>query len=141
MDSDSKPGFIERLTSLLLREPEDREQLLDILHSAYERNLMDADALTIIEGALAASETRVTDVMIPRAQMDVIDIDDPLDDAAVRCFHDVARVVGVKTVAEFVDRPEVLARLQAIGIDYAQGFLLHKPEPLGQLLRLGQAAT
>ena len=80
MDSDSKPSFIERLTSLLLREPEDREQLLEILHSAYERNLMDADALTIIEGALQASETRVTDVMIPRAQMDAIDIDDPLDE-------------------------------------------------------------
>ena len=80
MDSDSKPSFIERLTSLLLREPEDREQLLEILHSAYERNLMDADALTIIEGALAASDTRVSDVMIPRAQMDAIDVDDPMDE-------------------------------------------------------------
>jgi magnesium and cobalt transporter len=80
MDSDSKPNFIERLTSLLLRKPEDREQLLGILHSAHERNLMDADALTIIEGALAAADTRVTDVMIPRAQMDVIDIDDPLSE-------------------------------------------------------------
>ena len=80
MDSDSKPGFIERLTSLLLREPEDREQLMQTLRAAYERNLMDADALTIIEGALSASETRVTDVMIPRAQMDVIDINDSLND-------------------------------------------------------------
>ncbi len=76
----SRPGFLERLSHFLLREPEDREQLIEILHSAYERNLMDADALTIIEGALAASETRVTDVMIPRAQMDVIDIDHPLDE-------------------------------------------------------------
>ena len=73
-----KPNFFERLSSLLLGEPEDREQLLQFLHSAYEKNLMDADALTIIEGALAASDTRVTDVMIPRAQMDVIDVDDPL---------------------------------------------------------------
>lgn len=81
MDSTpSRPGFLERLSHLLLREPEDRQQLLEILHSAYERNLMDGDALTIIEGALAASETRVTDVMIPRAQMDVIDIEDPLDE-------------------------------------------------------------
>jgi magnesium and cobalt transporter len=79
MDSDSKPGFIERLTSVLLRKPEDREQLIQILHTAYERNLMDADALTIIEGALQTSETRVADVMVPRTQMDVIDIDDPLD--------------------------------------------------------------
>ncbi|GHT90194.1 cation transporter [Betaproteobacteria bacterium] len=51
-----------------------------LLHSAYERNLMDADALSIIEGALAASETRVTDVLVPRAQMDVIDINTPLDE-------------------------------------------------------------
>lgn len=80
MDSPSRPSFIERLTSLLLREPEDREQLLEILHSAHERNLMDGDALTIIEGALAASDTRVTDVMIPRAQMYVIDVDDPMDE-------------------------------------------------------------
>ena len=80
MDPDSKPSFIERLTSLLLREPEDREQLLEILHSAYERNLMDADALTIIEGALAAADTRVIDIMVPRIQMDVIDIDEPLEE-------------------------------------------------------------
>ena len=78
--SSQKPGFFERLSSLLLREPEDREQLMQLLHSAYERNLMDADALTIIEGALATSETRVTDVMVPRAQMDVVDVDDPIDD-------------------------------------------------------------
>ena len=80
MDSPSRPRIFERLSSLLLRKPDDREQLLEILHAGYERNLMDADALTIIEGALAASDTRVTDVMITRAQMDVIDIDDPMSE-------------------------------------------------------------
>ncbi|MDQ1835441.1 PAS domain-containing protein [Massilia scottii] len=60
-------------------------------------------------------------------------IDDPLDAAAVRCFVDVARVVGGKTVAEFVDRAEVLAYVSEIGIDYAQGFLLHRPEPIENL--------
>ena len=73
-----RPGFLERLSSLLLREPEDREQLLQLLYSAYARNLMDADALAIIEGALAASETRVADVLVPRAQMDVVDVGDSL---------------------------------------------------------------
>ena len=68
------------MSHLLLREPEDREQLLETLHSAYERNLMDADALTIIEGALAAADTRVIDIMVPRIQMDVIDIDEPLEE-------------------------------------------------------------
>ena len=67
-------------------------------------------------------------------------IDDPLDDAAVRCFVDVARVVGVKTVAEFVDRPEVLERVREIGIDFAQGYLLHRPEPLETVLGLAPAS-
>ncbi len=60
-------------------------------------------------------------------------LDNGLDDAAVRCFVDVARVLGVPTVAEFVDRPELLQRVREIGIDYAQGFLLHRPEPLRNL--------
>ena len=67
-------------------------------------------------------------------------IDDPLDDAAVRCFVDVARVVGVKTVAEFVDRPEILERVRHIGIDFAQGFLLHRPEPIEAVLGLASPA-
>jgi EAL domain-containing protein (putative c-di-GMP-specific phosphodiesterase class I) len=67
-------------------------------------------------------------------------VDDPLDEAAVRCFAEVARVVGVKTVAEFVDRPEVLAKLRSMGIDYAQGFLLHRPAPLNDLLASEVAA-
>jgi diguanylate cyclase (GGDEF)-like protein/PAS domain S-box-containing protein len=57
-------------------------------------------------------------------------LDDPLDDVAVRFFIEVARVLNLKTVAEFVDKPEVLARIKELGIDYAQGFLLHKPEPI-----------
>ena len=65
-------------------------------------------------------------------------MDDPLDDAAVRCFVDVARVVGVKTVAEFVDRAEVLQRVRELGVDFAQGYLLHKPEPID--VALGQLA-
>jgi magnesium and cobalt transporter len=66
--------FLERLSTMLLREPEDREQLLELLHSAYEHNLMDSDALSMIEGVLQVSEMQVRDVMIPRSQMDVIDI-------------------------------------------------------------------
>ncbi|MDB5817425.1 MAG: bifunctional diguanylate cyclase/phosphodiesterase [Rhizobacter sp.] len=66
-------------------------------------------------------------------------IEDPLDDVAVRCFIDVARVIGVKTVAEFVDRPEVLARMKELGVDYAQGFLLHRPEPIEALLGVARA--
>jgi len=76
-DPSHKPGLVDRLSALLLREPEDREQLIELLHSAYERHLIDSDALSIIEGALAMSEMAVRDVMVPRAQMDMIDIADP----------------------------------------------------------------
>ena len=75
-----KPRLLERLSALLLREPEDREQLVELLHSAYERQLLDADALSIIEGALQVSEMTARDILIPRAQMDVIKItDDPTE--------------------------------------------------------------
>ena len=79
MDPD-KPSFFERISSLLLREPEDRERLMRLLHSAHERKLLDADALSITEGALAASEVSVHDVMVPRAMIEFIDIDAPLEE-------------------------------------------------------------
>jgi magnesium and cobalt transporter len=70
----TKPSLLERLSTLLLREPEDREQLIALLHSAFDRNLLDADALSMMEGVLQVSERQVREIMIPRAQMDVIDI-------------------------------------------------------------------
>lgn len=76
-ESENKPSLLERLSHFLLREPEDREQLVALLHSAYEHNLMDADSLAMIEGVLQVSEMQVRDIMIPRSQMDVIDITDP----------------------------------------------------------------
>lgn len=68
-------------------------------------------------------------------------VDDPLDAAAVRCFADVAKVMGLKTVAEFVDKPSVLARLQEMDVDYAQGYLLHEPAPIGELIESAPAVA
>ena len=75
-DSSHKPSLLERISHWLMREPEDREQLIELLHGAYENSLMDADALAMIEGVLQVSEMRVGEIMIPRAQMDVVDIND-----------------------------------------------------------------
>ena len=72
-----KPSLLERLSHFLLREPEDREQLVELLHGAYENSLMDSDSLAMIEGVLQVSEMQVRDIMIPRSQMDVIDITHP----------------------------------------------------------------
>ncbi len=75
-DEIHKPTLLERLGALLMREPEDREQLIELLQRSYERNLLDADALAMIEGVMQVSEMQARDIMIPRAQMDVIDIGD-----------------------------------------------------------------
>ena len=79
MNDPSRPSLLERLSSLLMREPGDREQLVHLLRSAYSRNLLDADALSIIEGALTVSEMQVRDIMVPRAQVDFIDINEPVE--------------------------------------------------------------
>ena len=71
-----KPSLLERLGALLLREPEDREQLIELLRSAHERQIVDGDVLAMVEGALQMSELQARDIMVPRAQMDVIDIND-----------------------------------------------------------------
>jgi magnesium and cobalt transporter len=75
-DKQDRPTLLERLSAFLTREPEDREELLDLLHGAFERKLLDADALSMIEGVLQVSEMTVRDIMIPRAQMDVVSIED-----------------------------------------------------------------
>ena len=72
-------SFFERLAGLFEAEPETQEQLLEILHSARERHLLDDDALSIIEGALQISNLRARDIMVPRAQMDGINIEDEPD--------------------------------------------------------------
>jgi magnesium and cobalt transporter len=76
MDPHPKPSLLERIGAILMREPEDRNQLLELLQSSYERNLMDADALAMIEGVLQVSELHARDIMVPRSQMDVVDIHD-----------------------------------------------------------------
>jgi len=79
MDESNKPSLLERLSALLTRGPEDREHLLKQLHSAFERNLLDGDALSMIEGALQVSDMQVRDIMVPRSQMDMIDVNEPPD--------------------------------------------------------------
>lgn len=83
MDSlPAKPSLLERLSAYLSREPEDREELLEQLRSACDRSLIDPDALSIIEGALQMSDMKVREVMVPRAQMDVLHLDDPIEKIA-----------------------------------------------------------
>lgn len=78
MEPHPKPSLLERIGAMLVRAPEDRDQLVELLRSSCERNLIDADVLSMIEGALQVSEMQVGDVMVARSQMDMIDLQDSL---------------------------------------------------------------
>jgi magnesium and cobalt transporter len=74
------PSWLEKLSQLLLREPKDREQLVESLHDARERNLLDEHALNMIEGVLQVSEMQVRDIMIPFSQTTILSTDNTLDE-------------------------------------------------------------
>lgn len=62
-------GWIDKISHLLSGEPQDLNELVDILREARENRLLDTDALSMIEGVLQVSQMRVRDIMIPRVQM------------------------------------------------------------------------
>jgi len=54
-------------------------------------------------------------------------VDDPVDLAMVKSINEIAQVMGKKTIAEFVESEEILAKLSELGINYAQGYVTGKP--------------
>ena len=76
----SPKTFFERLSALIHREPEDREDLKAVLEAAHGRDLLDAEALSMIEGVLAVSELTAGDIMIPRSRMDMLEVSTPIED-------------------------------------------------------------
>ena len=97
MNDETHPSWFERLSHALLREPQDRRQLIKLLHDAKDRQLLDADALDMIEGVLQVSESQVRDVMIPRPQMIVVEEDMDPETAIpliVKSAHSRFPVVG-----------------------------------------------
>jgi magnesium and cobalt transporter len=73
--SQSPRSWFERLSQALMGEPQDREQLVELLRDAEQRHLLNPDALSMIEGVLQVSEMQVRDIMIPRSQMVTLDRD------------------------------------------------------------------
>ena len=49
-------------------------------------------------------------------------------------MNDIAHSLGMRTVAEYVESPAILDKLREIGVDYAQGYAIHKPCRIDQLL-------
>lgn len=68
-------SWLDRISKALTGEPRDRGELIAMLHDAQARGLLNVDALAMIEGVLEVFEMQVRDIMIPRAQMVVVERD------------------------------------------------------------------
>jgi magnesium and cobalt transporter len=75
-DLNTTGRWLKRLTHSLA-EPQDRKELLAVLHEAAERGVIDSDALTMLEGVLEVGDLQVRDIMVPRAQMVFVRRDEP----------------------------------------------------------------
>ncbi len=68
-------------------------------------------------------------------------LDDQRDEAIVEAVNKIGHLSGMQTIAEFVESPAILHRLQALGVDYAQGWAVHRPEPLDRLSSEAEAVA
>ncbi len=90
-------GWLERLSHVLLREPHDKDELTELLRHAAERGIIPNNALQMIEGVLSVSELQARDIMVPRSQMVVVEIDETVDEFLPRiteCGHSRFPVIG-----------------------------------------------
>ncbi|OFZ67140.1 MAG: hypothetical protein A2V79_11035 [Betaproteobacteria bacterium RBG_16_56_24] len=67
--------------------------------------------------------------------------DDPIGRAMVAAVHVVGQAMGIQTIAEFVETPEILAALAEIGVDYAQGYGIARPLPIEECLPAACCST
>ena len=134
MDDDSTSlnktrSWFERLSDMLIREPKDREQLMSVLRDAEERDILSAEMLRMIESVLQVSEMQVRDVMVPKAQMVIVEHDCPLETVlpliiesghsrfpVVDFSHnDVIGILLAKDILKFLEHKETsLSQIQAL---------------------------
>jgi diguanylate cyclase (GGDEF)-like protein len=60
--------------------------------------------------------------------------DDPIDHAMVKSINDIGHVMGMKTIAEFVESDKIKSMLRKLGVDYAQGYEIGRPQPFEEIL-------
>jgi magnesium and cobalt transporter len=123
-------SWLDRLTMALLREPQDRDQLLAMLRDAERRELIDSEALAMLEGVLQVSTMRVRDIMVPRSKMVVIEKDATLDEIlpiVIESGHSRFPVIGE-------NRDEVVGILLAKDL-LPYSFKIDKPLDLCTIVR------
>lgn len=122
-------SWLKRLGAAFSGEPTTRGDVLEFLRDAEAEGLLDADTVRMMEGAIAVSELTVGDVMIPRAQMTMIQIDQPMREVistAVESGHSRFPVHGE-------DKDQILGILLAK--DLLKTVVAESPISLHDLLR------
>lgn len=66
---------------------------------------------------------------------------DPIDHAMVKSINEIGQVMGMKTIAEFVENDEIKGMLREIGVNFAQGYGIDKPKPFDELLNRSNNVT
>lgn len=72
-------SWVRKISNLFL-EPQDQEQLIELIRSASERHILDSEALSIVEGALSVSQMQARDIMLPRSQVVMVSRDAPAEE-------------------------------------------------------------
>jgi magnesium and cobalt transporter len=108
--TDPKQSFFTRLTRLFSSQPSTRDDVAELLRDAHDNNILDHEALEIMEGALAVADQQVREIMVPRSRMIVIPEE-----------ADIAQVLALVTESKH-------SRFPVIGesIDDIKGILLAK---------------
>ncbi len=102
----SVKSLFEKLASMIAPEPDSQSDLLDVIHDAHERKLIDAECLSMIEGVFKVYDSAARDIMIPRTRMLTVDVSQPIEswiEDVIRYGHsrypavdgDPEKVVGI----------------------------------------------
>ena len=95
--SKSSEPFFKRLLKVFSPSPTSSDEVADMLRSAENESIIDADALQIMEGALKVSDLQAREIMIPRSQMKFVDVNASLEEilkVVVQSQHSRFPVVG-----------------------------------------------
>ncbi len=96
-DNGTSRSWLERVGQFFTSTPGSRDELLDLMRSMRDSDIIDGDTLGIIEGAICVSEMQVREILIPRSQMVSIRAsDDPRDflPTIIDCAHSRFPVLG-----------------------------------------------
>ena len=83
----SGKSWLGRIAQKFQGEPQNREELVEVIADAQERDVIDPETKEMIEGVLGVSKLKVRDIMVPRSQMITLEIDSPLEELIPMMVH------------------------------------------------------